>query len=1054
MKKLLILFLGLFLMMPTAVRAENSSIQSFDETGSISNNGPRIKISYEGEEADVYYGSSGINIITSAAKIHLDTNFGVVKLVSAGDIDKDGYVDFLTYQSAPDFTSQILTVSGKDGKVISSLSLTRQGYHRTLGTIQTNSYIQQLLSLDNGEALIVYDYSIIKLNLSTAEIIREYKESDNIWKAVLINDRNGDGVKEIAYSNQQSVLGIIDGETLESLYREELPERTSVGNRWNREMPKVEAKLNLWDLAYDADTLYVTGEMGSLYKVNTSEENISYERLALEVITEEQLTDALSDQLDWINGKMVYRPSSVLSWQYFGYKIAAVNEKYILINCYLGDINGATSEPGAKSAYPQAVVVVDKESFSVAAKVSLDQFNLKFETTCFGVYKDKPVMMVVSNASEGSCRIHLYSLENSEIVYQKDVNISIINEERAVVCSWDGSQYIIEVLGYGCVYLDENLKIKDYGYTTVSNNLIYAKGEYNAVVYSTNGKKDRLVCYGADLKTVLWTFKIPTHYANKGIESIKTSFDYNDDGVNDIAFIINETKNDSVICSVAYVLNVKDGKAFFANYFVTGSYYENKKKITTYLTATEIDVLKDFDKDGKKELSLDGNVISSKSRKIIGNVNANVDTSAELLKVGDINKDGIADYVALAPTAARVYLSSASYSYGSVSCEYKKTNTVISLNKANDPVNTSVIFGDVNRDGILDIGMAERNSKGQTIYKVISGANLSTLLTLCPDGVNDEGEAFIPLNIDLNGDGRNEIYGRDGGLYGIYDGKSGEKLYDTTYEEDRQKYVEDNKYFPDYVVPFHKLEDLPNFVFIDDVNNDGQKDIAILKLKEEMSVNSYSSTSSIDLVDSKTFELIKKIPFKKGYVNLGALIMAENSDRLLMMSTEENSTLIDLDSQAILASYNIIVKTAYKYGEDKILVTDKDDQLLILDTSKSFDVDVEIPETIDSNVLELKWTPKISNSVMTIEDNSNIIYIGNAKEFSAKLMQGEHEITLLMDDGQGKTYRESYNVSVSPQVNNQYWLIGLVAILAVLGFLFGSYQKIRINSLFRKGIAK
>ena len=157
--------------------AMERSIQPLSDTGSIDNAGRSAELVYEGENARAYYGSSGISIVTQSGVKNLGTNFPVKKLLVLSDVNGDGYPDFLTYQNAPHYSAQVMTVSGKDGKVLADLHLTHDGYDDNLGPVQLNSFVQQFLGTADGNALIVCDYSIIKVDADTLEILCEDPEN-------------------------------------------------------------------------------------------------------------------------------------------------------------------------------------------------------------------------------------------------------------------------------------------------------------------------------------------------------------------------------------------------------------------------------------------------------------------------------------------------------------------------------------------------------------------------------------------------------------------------------------------------------------------------------------------------------------------------------------------------------------------------------------------------------------------------------------------------------------------------------------------------------------
>lgn len=1053
MKRLLILILGVMLLMPVNVLAEGKSIQPFNSTSNISNNGLRIKITYEQKSAYVYYGSDGINIITDKGIKHLDTNFEVLKLVDTGDVDGDGYTDFLTYQKAPEYTYQVITVNGKDGHIISGSNFTHQGFDNNRGMVNKNSYIMQLLPLYNGEAMVIYDYEIVKIDLKTGAATARYAETDNIWKAALIDDITGDGVSDVAYVGQQNVLGLLDGTTLEVIRTDNLSQNYEISPQWDPDR-KGTAVMNLWDLYYENGFLYVTSEDGYLYRLTPGDEMMK-ENMAvtpLEVVAEDTLKQLLSNQINYYTDHVEYRATGVQNWTFMGYKIVDHNDRYLLINCYMGDMDGTSEWPD--SNYPPTAVLVDKETMEVKMRQAAENFSAAQLQTCMGEYEGQTVVVSINGIDEQSIRMYLYDT-NGEIVTQKEVPFSMTADRNRLFLSRDGKGYVLEMIGNGVTYLDSNMKITGYAYETYASSMVSSNGGNNIFVYSTNGQKDRIVCYGSDLKTVKWSFTLPKKYNSHGIENLVTDQDYNKDGQPDMMFVINHhDKKDNPVKSIVYVLNGKTGAALWSNAIVSGQYQNDKgKTITTYLLVNSIKVLADYDKDGKKELSLDGTVVSSKTHKIIGSISAGVDSKGVLYEVGDINKDGAPDYVAVTKSEARVYLSHVTNTDGFVSNEYKKTKTAISLNSKMEPQNYTIIFGDVNRDGIQDLGMPDRNKENHEVFKVISGKNLQTIVTLCPEGVHDTGEAFSPLDYDLNGDGYNEIYGRrNWGLYGIYDGHTGERLVRTTYSAYDEKYMEEDKgmenYYPDYIVPFYRMDETPNFILINDINNDRKKDLAISRYS--INEDNWQSYSYIELVETGQFNVENQIIYSTDASFGGGLVAVENSDRYILLSTGETCTLIDLDGQKILASYAITPISGSLTEDGRILIRDNTNQLYFLDTEPSFDLVSEIPETTSEHVIHLQWQPRQDYSVMTVSDNGNTVYVGPQTELDLPLIQGDHHIILSMDDGQGKSYQESYDVSVASQPVSYYWVIGVAAAALLLSFLLGINQKLSVRRRYRK----
>ena len=181
-RKFITTVLGLLMCIPfmsvNRVSALEKSIQAINDMDRISNSGPRVQIQYGEETGYVYYGESGINIFHGEERVHLDTNFDVIKLVAVDDVNGDGFTDFLTYQNAPDLADQLLVVSGADGRILSTRKLSRESYSDSLGFTEANCYIYDMRYIGNGEALLVYDYSVSKISVADCQELVRYTEAD------------------------------------------------------------------------------------------------------------------------------------------------------------------------------------------------------------------------------------------------------------------------------------------------------------------------------------------------------------------------------------------------------------------------------------------------------------------------------------------------------------------------------------------------------------------------------------------------------------------------------------------------------------------------------------------------------------------------------------------------------------------------------------------------------------------------------------------------------------------------------------------------------------
>ena len=1052
-KKLFTVLLCLTLLLPGfKVSALEKSIEELSEETGVTNSENSFTVPYNEAEARVYYGSNGINLFTPEGRIFLETNYGVLKMIDVGDVDSDGYHDFLSYQNVPSQVAQLLCISGRDGHVISTVRVTRLGYDDNLATnIEVNCYIQQLYSRQDGTAYVVYDYSVVRYNMADGSEIARFEETDNIWKLISINDFNGDGIDDLAYSGQQNVVGIIDGETLEVLKQYHPSPSHTVHLPWDEKM-ELNVTYNMWDLYFADGQLYVLSENGTLniidiYNSFTDEQGNEIDSILsipMEVMDQETLDSLAGNNYEWSYGAPTYRITGITDWPYMGYRFAEVNDRYMLINAYMGDLDSCSS--WSDMSYPAKVLLYNRETQNVEAKIGVDSNSFLYQKTCFGVLNEQPVIAVVNHTEDGQGGIALYDLEG-KMVLRKDITSSYFGMSQKMELSWDGEKYRLEIFNSGCLEISADLKKIEPAYQSSETEILAIENDYILCCISESGVKKKIAKYELDGRTLIWEYDSNKTFKNKGFEYIRLDRDYNRDGVKDIMILMNEyTNKDEKLRTDFIIVSGKDGKSLMAKWVITSTYYdENWKKITEYLTGEAFDTFRDVDGDGVYELNVGGNVVGSRKNEVIGNTWGSVDFDGMLLEVGDCNGDGLPDYVGINKKETRLFQSKLSYSYGYMEVTYTKTNTAFSNPEKADAMNTSMIFGDINKDGIKEIGMVDFNSEGRQVFKVINGRNLSKMFLLCPDGVKGMGEAFKISNYDFNNDGYYELIGIENWYMGMYNGKTGELLF----RPNDDGYMEE--YYADYIVPFTLLEyDEINAVQVGDLDGDGCPDLVYYRSYPNENWEQVFSLVTLSGADfTQIGETVISInDYQNSY---GNLVQIENGGTLVaLVNPETKSTRIyDLNKNREIAGYKIQA-TKMAGGKDGNLLAMANKTLYSLNTEPSFILKSEVPEVTDNYIVHLEWESLQDYSVMTVYDNSKIVYQGDATSCDVKLLEGAHTIKLSMDDGQGKTYSETVVTEVTDQPKSFTLAAAIAGVTFLLSFIFGKLQKILINRKFRK----
>ena len=181
----------------------------------------------------------------------------------------------------------------------------------------------------------------------------------------------------------------------------------------------------------------------------------------------------------------------------------------------------------------------------------------------------------------------------------------------------------------------------------------------------------------------------------------------------------------------------------------------------------------------------------------------------------------------------------------------------------------------------------------------------------------------------------------------------------------------------------------------------------------------------------------------------GDLLKVDGSDRYAAVLSAVKLSLLDLSELKLLADYSVSAKSALQINND-IVVTTPSGELLKLNMDKSFTLKEQIPEQSEDHILELSWTPAQEYSIMTIKDNGTTVYLGSGTDASIPLMQGEHDISLSMNDGQGKTYSELHHINISEQKSFPVLPAVLTGVLLIACLFFGILRKARIAGTFKE----
>ncbi|MGI6607585.1 MAG: FG-GAP repeat domain-containing protein [Erysipelotrichaceae bacterium] len=1041
MKKLFCIILTALIIFSNICMLKAKSIEKLGSEGQIDNVGVSYEMTYNGVPSTVYYGINGIDIISRNEKTHFQTEFPILKLIVISDVDKDGNSDFLVFEKVAEFNDQLFVISSKDGSVISSARLSHSGYDDYLGNVENNSYILDM-RYEKGKVLVLYDYKIVNINPEDCSVIYEFENKDNIWDFEIIEDR-------IYFIDQLGQFGILDSETGEAIEINTIANKYDVTLRFDNSY-SFTAQMSLFDIYYDGSNLFVLSEDGYIYLYDF--ENNSFESLPIGLISEEDFLNIISENYGWNNGP-VYVPTGIFRGNFRGYKIIDNNATHLLISCYFLDEESLAMD--VDFMYTQKYVLYDKENKTVTlfgGNVSA----IKYGKAVFAQYETagevKDVVTTVFASEDKRLRVNIFDYEGNQL-FQKDIIVDSLQSTSKYNFKYNETEgYLLEIFSGGSIRIDKKLSSTAYLYDTLYTNMEIVRPDYIILSYKVNGITNKIAKYQKDLETLIWSYELKIKDRNRGFETLKYE-DFNMDGIDDvIGVVISYNAKNEPINSNYIIIDGASGKVLANKKIYLYDNYDAKgRKYKVYSTSTDIDLIRDLNGDKKKELLIPEGIVATNSWSLKGSIDASMDTKGLAYSIGDINKDGFADYISISDTKVEMWTSKI---YGTYNVEYKKQKASISMNKDLMNMTYGTVFADINNDGIKEFVLLNRNAQGHQIFDVYNGKTFKKMYSLCRDGVYDY-ENFALLDFDFNNDGYNEIYHSTyyWGTYVIIDGKTGEDLTRISrYEYDNIEIKEEYNYHPEYLVPF-TIEEKPvtGLIAVRDFSGDGVNDFAVLKSYHDQ--QQWRQVNALMVYDAMTFDLLKEEKLSSSDRVVEEFYDVENSEKyILARAGNDKIMLIDLEQFKDVAEYSLTGEKYYLINDDTIVVTTAQNEVYTIDIGESFEIISKFDDQISNNVILLEWKTVVPYAITSIYDNNTLITVTQDKQFELKLTEGHHTITLTLNDGQGKSSKASFEITVLKQNSNSGYIVGLAAVAVIAGFVLNFYRKTYVKKMSKEGL--
>ena len=976
----------------------------------------------------------GLTIIGND-QFKVTTSYPVKDYEIVSDVNNGGQNDILVYMDSPNGQDNVALISSEDSKVLFSKNYHHLNTEQGKGQFEENSKILQLLYKD-ALIYILYDYHIVCLDLEGNQIF-DYEDKDNIWKMIPVEDSG------LAFTCQTGMVKLLDRNTGKVLWSLQLTGKLQVPTMDPSRTSAVQ--LNVWDLYWVNDSLFVTAENGTLVQLNKDTGDF-VNTVDLGMISEEQLIRQLSSNAGYDSQyRPTVFPTGITTNGFMGYTIEPLTDQSLLISGFLGSekaqsfkSDGGMMMGGEQPVILPALAIYDQQTHQITQTFKFEQYNLKSSNAILSTYQGQEVIVAPSYSKKGELKVNIYSLEDGQMIVQESIKAPSIKEkdEKIKIIKAD-DRYLIQSEGNVTFYVSNDFKSIEYVGNLSMASIIANTDQGMLVGYSESGLTTKIKkLKNGNKEDVLFNFDLPEEFIgnSNGLESIQY-----DEKTNHLLMLVNKRNNNNTVEASHILIVDADSGALLVNEPVVmdKGVDENGKACTHYVIGEKISYFKDMNNDGINEILVDSFIIDGKTMTLKSMYSPSAEETGLVIEVGDVNNDGVSDFILFGETQANLYYSRIS----GYDISYAKSGIKIDYAKDLQNQVQALQMEDLNHDGIHDVIINARNANNYQVYRVIDGKTLQTKYDLMKEGVYNWGESFEFPGVDYNQDGTDDIvYNTPEGYIEIINGDTGETLDShNTYPEYGQHSWQ-QPMAQEGMIPIKIDPNSHKVALLEDANGDGKKDVAYLT--SVVDENSYRTKTMLSIKDSTTFEEIKSIEVMQD-ISIDFVLVGVEGSKKVMFNLDGFMQIYDYEQEAPIAGFATGVQYAKNITDTRLLISNNEGNLYMLDDAIDFNLN-ETPETINGGYMTLQWQSD-KNGKMTISDGGETVMTTAANEATFRLLEGEHNLTLSYDDGYGKTTHQTVHVNVKKGHALSYFFnFGLVLVLGLIaGLLF--YPKYRLN---------
>lgn len=1030
MKKILSLVMVLLLIIPLPIKAasEATSIEAYSQGEEVKGDClAKDVILSDDLKGTMIANDKGLKFIDNEDFI-ITINHPVKRFEVVDDIDNDGIKDVAVYVKVNSGYNNFRIISSKNSKVLYKTALTHNNVDENNNLVTENSIIREIINSQNI-VYLVYDHHLLAIDTNKKEFLFDHEEQDNIWKMIMID-------KQLIFTTQQGQLVSIDKTNGKENYRQSLTESMDIKVKYrNGEKQKVD--LNLWDLLYLEDKLYISSEADKIYQINSGDGSVIKE-LELGVVSQDELGKRLTEQTGYNRGeeKEMIFATGVFSKAFNGYKMKMIKDNLMLVEAYLGDqdyylIN--EFEAASKGIEP-TLLLINTDDLKIKTKIKLEQYNLDSSNAILTTYQGQEVLVVPSNVNKGVLRISIYSLDEGKLLAQNDLkNLGIGSDHVKVGIRKYENNYLLQINDGSSYVLYEDLKtVRSLGSSKIVSKIVDLN-DGMLVSSNQNGRIDEIYKLGLNGKDdILMQVSVPNSYLNNGFEAI--SYDHDS---NQILLLVNEVNNQKeVTASHILIINVSDGSIINdKKVLLEKGFDENNKYFENYLIGSEIRYFSDLNNDGKKEIlvddkKIDGNTFTYKSQ-----YNQIVEDNGTIIDVGDLNNDGISDLVSVGETEMCVYHSNKN----GFDISYQKTNIVKKYDKNLSNNQQVKVIDDLDHNGVNQFVINARNNNGCQYYQVINPKDLSVRFNLMEEGVYDWGESFILTQVDFNQDGSDDlIFNAPEGKQRLISGKDGSVISEISRDGDEY----DQSSSPvalEEVIPISFVDDGNIIYQLEDINNDGTRELGYIYFDYSDNENYVK----FRILDGKSLEELKMCNLDNFNLYDFTVVPIQGQNKIIVKDSSCNQ-IYDYKNEVLVAGCQIDASKARGLEDGRILIENSAGQLYAFNDQCDFKLVDFDQDKYHSGNITVKYQSEKSGMI-SVYDQGVLVATSTDQKVDLKLLQGKHRLVFSYDDGQGKITHITKQIEVSKSSLIKYLIILFSLIIVLMSILVVIYPKYRLE---------